>query len=97
MRVAASPESVDFVRGGGGALWVWAARPARCCGGAPAYMHASTEPPPGSLSFSRIPHPDIELWFRAPGGRLPEVLEIGMHGRRRPRIEAYWDGCLMAL
>jgi hypothetical protein len=25
------------------------------------------------------------------------VLEIGLHGRRRPRVEAYWDGCLIAL
>jgi hypothetical protein len=25
------------------------------------------------------------------------VLEIGLHGRRRPRVEAYWDGCLMAM
>jgi hypothetical protein len=25
------------------------------------------------------------------------VLEIGLHGGRRPRVEAYWDGCLMAM
>ena len=27
----------------------------------------------------------------------PDVLEIGLRGRRRPRVEAYWDGCLFAL
>jgi hypothetical protein len=25
------------------------------------------------------------------------VLEIGLRGRHRPRVEAYWDGCLFAL
>jgi len=25
------------------------------------------------------------------------VLEIGLRGRRRPRVEAYWDGCAFAL
>ena len=36
-------------------------------------------------------------WFRAPAGRMPDVLEIGMRGRRHPRVEAYWDGCAFAL
>jgi len=31
------------------------------------------------------------------GGRVPDMLEIGLHGRRRPRVEAYWDGCRFAL
>jgi hypothetical protein len=44
-----------------------------------------------------VPHDEVELWFRAPAGRVPDVLEIGLHGRRRPRVEAYWDGCLIAL
>ena len=39
----------------------------------------------------------VEVWFRAPAGRVPDVLEIGLHGRRHPRVEAYWDGCRYAL
>lgn len=39
----------------------------------------------------------VEVWFRAPAGRVPDVLEIGLHGGRRPRVEAYWDGCRIAL
>jgi hypothetical protein len=27
----------------------------------------------------------------------PWVLEIGMRGRRKPKVQAYWDGCLMAM
>jgi hypothetical protein len=39
----------------------------------------------------------LQVWFRAPAGRMPDVLEIGVRGRRHPRVEAYWDGCYFAL
>ncbi|HEX9033182.1 MAG TPA: hypothetical protein VF834_15195 [Streptosporangiaceae bacterium] len=97
MRVEVSADAAGHIRAVGGVLWVWAAYPKRCCSGVPAYMHASTSRPGTDLPFHRVPHPDLEIWFRAPGGREPDVLEIGMRGRRNPRVEAYWDGCLVAL
>ena len=39
----------------------------------------------------------LEVWCRIPGGRRPDVLEIALRGKRRPRVEAYWDGCIYAL
>ncbi|MGO8960304.1 MAG: hypothetical protein ACLQFR_23470 [Streptosporangiaceae bacterium] len=39
----------------------------------------------------------IRIYFRSLGGLSPDVLEIGMQGRRNPRVEAYWDGCYMAM
>jgi hypothetical protein len=60
-------------------------------------MHAATESPPDLSGFSPVDSADLEIWFRAPGGRLPQVLEIGLHGRRKTSVEAYWDGCLIAL
>jgi len=99
MRVEASAEAVDFVLRQGGRLWVWAARPRMCCWGTPAYMYASTEPPKGLTGFDAVSSAPagLEILFRAPAGRFPDVLEIGMRGRRRPRVEAYWDGCVIAL
>jgi hypothetical protein len=97
MRVEVSGEAAAFVRARGGKLWVWAAHPRMCCAGTPAYMHAATEAAPDVSGFTHIPWAGLELWFRVPAGALPEVLEIALHGRRRPRIEAYWDGCLFAL
>jgi len=44
-----------------------------------------------------IPADGLELCFRAAAGRFPDVLEIGLQGSRRRRVEAYWDGCLFAL
>jgi hypothetical protein len=97
VRVEVSPDAAGFVAARGGRLWVWTAHPRRCCAGVPAYLHAATEQPPGRVGFARIPVPGLELWFLAPAGVQPDVLEIGLHGRRRPRVEAYWDGCLYAL
>lgn len=100
MQVDVSTAAAEFVRDRGGQLWVWVAHPrVRCCG-TTAYMYAATQPPPGLAGFSAVPHDSvvpydsIEVLFRAPGGRAPSVLEIGLRGRRRPHVEAYWDGCI---
>ena len=97
MRVDVSPEAAGLVRQRGGRLWVWAARPRVCCMGTPAYMHAATGQPPGLSGFSLAYQDGVEIWFRAPAGRAPDVLEIGLRGRRRPRVEAYREGCRIAL
>ena len=94
MQVEVSSEAAEFVRAHGGRLWVWAATPRVCCWGTPAIMHAATEPPPRVTGFAPVAEAALEIWFRAPGGRCPDVLEIGLAGRRRARVEAYWDGCL---
>jgi hypothetical protein len=95
--VQISGEAADFIAGRGGRLWVWAAHPRRCCAGAPAWMHAATDPPPGLSGFSSITTAGVQLFFRGLAGRQPDTLEIAVHGRRRPAVEAYWDGCLMAM
>lgn len=60
-------------------------------------MHAAIQPPSGLLGFRQTPAAGLELWFRAPAGASPEVLQIEMRGKRHPRVEAFWDGCLFAL
>jgi hypothetical protein len=97
VRVEISDEAADFVRRHGGLLWVWAAHPRMCCSGSPAWMHAATERPAGLHGFSPVCAAGVEIRFRGVGDLMPDVLEIGLHGRHRPKIEAYWDGCLMAM
>jgi hypothetical protein len=97
MRIEVSPEAEEFVRGRGGQVWVWAAHPRVCCWTTPAYMHAATQPPQDTFGFSPVHMLGLEVWFRIPGARRPDVLEIGLRGKRRPRVEAYWDGCFYAL
>ena len=97
MRVQLSAEAAALVRESGGRLWVWAARPRVCCAGTQAYMHAATEQPADMHGFALVSADEVEVWFRAPGGRALDVLEVALGGRRRPRVEAYWDGCRMAI
>ena len=97
MLVEISGEAGDFVRERGGALWVWAAHPRMCCTSGTAWMRVATAPPPGLSGFRLVTADGVRVWFRGVGGLAPDVLEIGLRGRRRPRVEAYWDGCLMAM
>ena len=97
MRVRVSPDAAAFVTARGGTVWVWARRPPMCCNGTPAVMRASTSPPADPAGFATVATDGIEVLFRAPGGRYPDVLEVALHGRRSPRVEAYWDGCLLMM
>jgi hypothetical protein len=94
-----STPAADFIGARGGRLWVWAARPRMCCASSPAWMHAATEPPPGLSGFRAVtvPGAPVEVLYRSLGDRRPDTLEIDLRGRRHPRVEAYWDGCLMAM
>jgi len=35
----------------------------------------------------------VDLYLRAPAGRLPDKLEIDVKGLIRHRVSVYWDGC----
>ena len=96
MRVEVSPEAAGLIRQHGGRLWVWAARP-RCAVAARRAVHAATEQPRSLAGFTLVSRQEVAISVPAPAGRLPDVLEIGVRGQRRPRVEAYWDGCLIML
>jgi hypothetical protein len=97
MRVQVTPSAAEFVAAQGGTLWVWARRPPMCCNGTPSMMRASTSPPDDQAGFTSMTSDGIRVLFRAPGGRAPDVLEVALHGKRHPRVEAYWDGCLVMM
>ena len=101
MLVKISSDAAAAIAANGGRLWVWAARPRMCCAGTPALMHAATSPPEGRSGFDAVSDGSIpaglQVFFRPSGGMRPEVLEVALEGRRRPKVAAYWDGCLMAM
>jgi hypothetical protein len=96
MRVEVSPQAAEYVTLHGGQLWVWTDRTS-CCASTPPLMRAATLQPAKALSFIRVPADGFELWFSPPAGLVPDVLEIALHGKRKPKVEAYWDGCLLAM
>ena len=101
VQVSMSTEAAALISADGGKLWVWAAYPRMCCAGAPAWMHAATTPPAGLAGFTAVGAETlpagVTMYFRATAGQCPDVLEIAIEGRRRPKVAAYWDGCLMAM
>jgi hypothetical protein len=104
VRVQISPAAHAFVSANGGQVWVWATRQRMCCAGAPALMRAATGEPGGISGFETVDvdvagpgQSGVQVHFRPTAGRQPDVLEIGMTGRRHSEVAAYWDGCLMAM
>jgi hypothetical protein len=92
MEVIASPAAVDFVREHGGKLFVWS-RSSRCCHGRMTFLEAATSRD-DARAFRRVDTRGIDLYVRLP--RLPERLEIDVHGHFRRGVRAYWDGCAWA-
>ena len=90
MRVVASPEAVHRVQEQGGQLFVWA-KSTRCCSGMTTKLETSTEQP--DREFRRAGGDGFEVFLDARLAREPDELHVELHGRRRPRLAAYWDGC----
>jgi hypothetical protein len=92
MNVVATPEAENLIRQQGGRLFVWADL-RRCCGGA-TYLLSSFEPRAGR-TFRRVEgSDDFELYVDLGRLRPPQELQLGVRGRRRQRVEAYWNGCV---
>jgi hypothetical protein len=91
MRLVASAKALDFVREHGGRLYV-SPRSRRCCHGAITWLEASIEPDE-RVDFRRAAVDELELYLPTTLGRLPDELHLELRGRRRKRVEAYWDGC----
>jgi len=89
-----SPRAVDFVRRRGGRLFVWADGP--CCWGT-RLIRASLAPPADARTFDRFDLGELQLYVQPVRGRLPDDLHVDVRGTRRPRAEAYWNGCAYAL
>ena len=100
VRVDISAAAADYIASHGGQVWVWASHPRMCCAGAPAWMHAAVDAPDGLSGFGQLSAeaaPGLTVHFRTVAGQQPDVLELDMEGRRRSKVAAYWDGCLMAM
>ena len=98
MDVLTSDRTLDFVRERGGHVWIWL-DVRRCCSGAISYLGASCAEPSSRrggipLRFRSIAVRDITVHASLGQRRPPDELHVGVRGRFRPRIEAYWNGCI---
>ena len=93
MRIVASTEALELAAERGGRLYVWT-RARRCCHGAVTWLEAAHEPPAG-VAFECVDDGgDIQVFMPRDLVRRPDELHLEARGRRRRRIEAYWDGCV---
>ncbi len=91
MRVVSTPEAASFIQGNGGQLFVWTTvhRSFRLT---LTLLEASTDPPEDALSFRPVDAGDFLLFLHPALRTLPELLQIELHGKHHPHIEAYWEG-----
>jgi hypothetical protein len=90
MRLVAAPGVAERVREEGGRLFVWP-KTTRCCRGRLTYLEAATQAPAGV--FRRVAGDGFEVFLDARMRRSPDELHVELHGRRRSRLAAYWNGC----
>jgi len=94
VRVVASDSASELIQAQGGRLYVWLKR-AHCCGNLTTLATASE--PPAEKAFRQVDSGgQFELYVPTGLTRLPDELHLDV-GRRRSRVEAYWDGCAWVL
>lgn len=98
MQVVATPEAQAYIAANGGVAYVHSTRQ-RCCGGGLTVLVASTVEPPDAASYEPVGGDGVEVRYRlGPSphrpGQAPSELLLDLRGKRRPRLCAYWDGCV---
>jgi hypothetical protein len=93
MRVIASADAVEFVRLGGGRVYVWPVEMNAATGGAVVFsLEASTRSPGAEHAFVRFGGEDFDVLLDAGDHGMPDELHLAVKGWRRKRLRAYWNG-----
>jgi len=91
VRIEATPEAVEYVRSGGGVLYVWTVKMEY--GYHPAYfLEASIDAPGPVHDFQRFEGEGIVLLLDCGDRDLPESMHLDLPGVFRKRIRAAWNG-----
>jgi hypothetical protein len=91
VRVVVSESASELIEAQGGRLYVWL-KHTHCCGSVT--MLATANEPPAAKTFRQVESGGaFELYVATALTRLPDELHLDV-GRRRRRVEAYWDGCV---
>jgi len=93
MDVTISDNAKNYVIDRGGTVYVRTTHN-RCCSGTLTKFDITTDEPADSDRFSTWNANGVDVRYLTGSGSSPNELSIDLKGRRRPRLEAYWDGCL---
>jgi hypothetical protein len=92
VEVVITDEARDYVAARGGAVFV-TVRERSCCSGALVLLNASTDAPPDAGAYASYGGGGIQVFYRGNPRGVPSELVIELHGRRRPRLAAFKNGC----
>lgn len=92
VHIAASLEAEECIRRHGGSVYIWPSHH-RCCGGGLTLLATSTERPP-NRAFEQYAGRGFAVFLEVSLCDRTGEIELGLHGFRRTRIEAYWNGCV---
>lgn len=65
-----------------------------CCSGSLTLFDVAASPPKDQFDYVAGEADDIEVRFLGGAGGGPNELQIELCGLFRPRLAAYWDGCV---
>jgi hypothetical protein len=91
LRLVADERTRRFLAEQGNKVYVWPSRH-RCCGGTLTLVRCATEQPDGR-AFERAEIDGVGLYLDRDFDTQPDEIHVNLKGRRRPRLEAYWNGC----
>ena len=96
MRIVASPDARSLAAERGSTFYVELRTP-KCCNHSLTLLEVSTRPPTSLDGYQAFNGDGVTVMMRTAGHRLPDELSIDLVGKRRPRLQGYWDGCKFAL
>ena len=95
MKVIAPPDVAELVCERGGELYV-RTDPHRCCSGGVTFL-VTAERPEAGRDYRPFEAEGFRLFFDPGHLEPPDELHLDVKGRRKKRVEAYWNGCVYAV
>ncbi len=93
MKIVATPEVIEFIRGRGGTIFVWTVTMAYGRGSRDVFaVEASTESPGPEREFLRFAGEGIEVLFDPVEHGTPDALHFALKGHTHKRVTASWNG-----
>jgi hypothetical protein len=92
VEVRISEPAKEYVRAGGGTVYV-RAHPHRCCAGTITLLDVTTRRPKDVGAFVAVASDDIHVRFSGGSSGCPDQLVIKLAGVFKRHPVAFWDGC----
>lgn len=92
-----SASAREFVAERGGRVFVHSHHYRCCSSGSTTMLDVSTTAPTTLQGYETIECDGVSVNYAGGASGAPRELSIELRGRRRPRLEAYWDGCLFKI